>query len=529
MKATLSKVIHRDEERLKVQFVYNVDYKNKVHKIPGAKWSRTMKAWHLEFTMNSIEQLRAVFTELNYGDDETKALGEKKDRIFLTGDILTSIEEGYIYLKMPEGDIAGAGFLRKFELSCHINQSCYWKIKSTKDTREAIYNHFGSRLKEHSFLVTEINLHQQKLRNKNKAQCIVNGKTACLITHFDRGFIQFIKTLPYRRWDNKNMWWTFSYSEVVLNRLKDYCKECNIELEVEINGSKESIKGRGYRKDDPNFRPCPEEMVEKLKTKRYSESTISQYCSIFEDFINYHRKVALESLGTKEIKEYIGYLVQKRNISASYQNQAVNAIKFYYEKVLGGPRRYIELDRPKPERKLPDVLSKEEIKSMISTIRNYKQKCAVLLLYSAGLRRGELLRLQVSDIDPKTMRIHVRAAKGKKDRYAQLSVTMWEMLQEYIKLYEPANYLFEGVNEKYSGTSIGVVVKKAANEAGIKKKVTPHTLRHSYATHLLEAGTDTRFIQVLLGHESSRTTEIYTHITQRGLENVKNPLDNMEI
>ncbi len=169
-----------------------------------------------------------------------------------------------------------------------------------------------------------------------------------------------------------------------------------------------------------------------------------------------------------------------------------------------------------------------EIQTLISAVRNIKHKCIVSLLYSAGLRREELLNLRLKDIDSKRMRIVVRDAKGNKDRLTILSNNVLADLREYYKTWQPRNYLFEGpVGDKYSATSVAAVVKQAAKAARINKNVTPHTLRHSFATHLLEAGTDLRYIQVLLGHKSSKTTERYTHVADFYFGNIKSPLDDL--
>lgn len=267
--------------------------------------------------------------------------------------------------------------------------------------------------------------------------------------------------------------------------------------------------------------------TELLIQKRYSRNTQDIYCSYFKDFLIYFKNKNLENLSKEQINNYILNLIQTKNISISQQNQRINAIKFYYEKVLGREKEYYELYRPNKEHKLPKVLSKNEVKNILSSCNNIKHKCILMLIYSAGLRRSELLNLKLSDIDSERMVVIIREAKEKKDRISLLSEKILGFLREYYKKYRPKQYLFEGQGGgKYSPTSVANILRKAAIKAGIRKNVTPHMLRHSFATHLLEQGTDLRYIQELLGHKSSKTTEIYTHVSKRAIDKIKNPIDD---
>lgn len=264
-----------------------------------------------------------------------------------------------------------------------------------------------------------------------------------------------------------------------------------------------------------------------LIQKRYSQNTQNIYYSYFKDFCNYFQNENLENITTDQINSYILDHIKSKNISISQQNQRINAIKFYYEKVLGREKQYYELHRPKKEHKLPKVLSKTEVKRIFDVTKNLKHKCILMLLYSAGLRRSELLNLDPTDIDSKRMIIRINGSKGKKDRISLLSDNLLNLLRQYYKEYRPQKYLFEGQNGgKYSPTSVANILKNVAIKAGIRKNVTPHMLRHSFATHLLEQGTDLRYIQELLGHNSSKTTEIYTHVSKKAIDKIKNPIDD---
>ncbi|MFT6828235.1 MAG: integrase/recombinase XerD [Cyclobacteriaceae bacterium] len=276
---------------------------------------------------------------------------------------------------------------------------------------------------------------------------------------------------------------------------------------------------------DEGYKECPREYLQKLQLKRYANNTIRTYVSCFEKFINHFPDIEIPSLDENQIREYLSFL-HKKKLSNAYINQSVNAIKFYYEIVYNMPNRFYELERPIKEHKLPKVLSKEEVLAIINHTNNIKHRCIVALLYSAGLRRGELINLKITDIDSKRMVITVNGAKGNKDRLTLLSTTVLKDLRVYFKEWKPQKYLFEGPEGAlYSPTSIAKIISQSAKKAKIQKSVTPHMLRHSFATHLLENGTDLRSIQSLLGHNSLKTTEIYTHVALNSFNKIKNLLD----
>jgi len=294
-----------------------------------------------------------------------------------------------------------------------------------------------------------------------------------------------------------------------------------------VNTSNKTVDVQWFRDriTVPEYRLCPEEYLIKLELKRYANSTIKTYVTYFEMFINYYKDRALKTLDESDIRAFLQFLIHK-GVSNSYLNQVINSIKFYYEVVLGMPNRFYEIERPRKEHKLPKVISKEEVIAIIEHTNNLKHRCIVQLLYGSGLRRSELLNLKLNDIDSKRMLIRVEVAKGNKDRLTLLSKNALKDLRMYFKEWKPKEFLFEGrKGGKYSPESVVQIVKQAANKAGIKQNVSPHTLRHSFATHLLESNVDLRQIQVLLGHGSSKTTEIYTHVATNTFKTIKNPLD----
>jgi integrase/recombinase XerD len=265
---------------------------------------------------------------------------------------------------------------------------------------------------------------------------------------------------------------------------------------------------------------------EALLLKNYSSHTLKTYVHMFSRFLEYIKPLPLHRVTEKHIINYHIWLVTECKVSASYQNQSINAIKFYLEKVLRYPAVMYELPRPKKQKTLPRILSVEEVSKLITATRNIKHKAILSLIYGAGLRISECIQMQITDIDSTNMRIWVRNGKGKKDRITLLSQDLLVLLRDYYKVYRPKQWLFEGpTGGQYSTSSIRQVFNRAKIKARINAKATVHTLRHSFATHLLENGVNLRYIQQLLGHSSSKTTEIYTHVSQTHLTNITSPFD----
>jgi|TARA_B110000438_G_scaffold300071_1_gene351622 site-specific recombinase XerD len=268
---------------------------------------------------------------------------------------------------------------------------------------------------------------------------------------------------------------------------------------------------------------------QRLIIRRYSPSTVSTYLNCLKHFFQFFEAKKTENLTKEELLLYIESLVNK-GYSKSTQNQYINAIKFYYEKYLNREKEYYYIDRPIKDKKLPVVLSKEEVQLIFNQLHNLKHKTILVLIYSCGLRISELINLKINDIDNKRMLIQIRNSKGNKDRQVKLADQILILLRKYFITYQPKQYLINGLNgHKYSSASIQKIIKRAAHKARISKNVTPHTLRHSFATHLLEDGIDIRYIQTILGHNNIQTTQIYTHVSSKHLKNIKNPTDDMNI
>jgi integrase/recombinase XerD len=266
-----------------------------------------------------------------------------------------------------------------------------------------------------------------------------------------------------------------------------------------------------------------------LNSKRYSDSTIGTYIDALKIFLRYYAHKPIAEITNDDLIKFNNHYIMANHFSASYQNQVVNAVKLFFSKIENKKLNPELVHRPKRPKLLPNVLSKEEVKMILNAHGNIKHKAMLSLIYSCGLRRSELLNLKLSDIDSKRGLVIIKQSKGRKDRVAPLSDKILELLRDYYNVYKPQYWLFEGQDKtsQYDEKSLASVLKQALAKSGIQKPVSLHWLRHSYATHLLENGTDLRYIQEILGHSSSRTTEIYTHVSNKNIQRITSPFDNL--
>ncbi len=268
---------------------------------------------------------------------------------------------------------------------------------------------------------------------------------------------------------------------------------------------------------------------EELILRNYSHKTIKSYTGCLRAFVKHFNPVHPRNISNEEIRKYLLYLIKEKNWQASTINQMFNAIRFLYVELYKTPFIVGNIPRPQKEHKLPDVLNEDEVIKIFNSVNNLKHKTMLMLAYACGLRVGELVRIKIEDIDGSRELIHIRSAKGKRDRYTIFPASLREQLVNYWKTYKlgASGWLFPGenINKHLAERSIQAVLRRAVKSSKITKQVSMHTLRHSFATHLLEHGTDLRYIQELLGHKSVKTTEIYTHISSKALQKIRSPLD----
>ena len=269
-------------------------------------------------------------------------------------------------------------------------------------------------------------------------------------------------------------------------------------------------------------------MIREMRIRNYSPRSINTYVSVISHLAQ-HFNTSPEQLTVDQVKDYLHYKIKNRSCSVSLVNQTISALKILYQDILGMQWEDLKIKRPRKEKKLPVILSRQEVDAVISQIRNPKHKAMLAVVYSAGLRRQELVNLKVSDIDSARMFIRVNQGKGKKDRETLLAQNTLKLLRQYYILYKPSGLLFEGRPEgtPISFTSLSNILKKSLEKAGINKKASIHSLRHSFATHLLEQGTNIKIIQRLLGHHSIRTTMVYLQVASIDPKAVSSPFDNL--
>lgn len=366
-----------------------------------------------------------------------------------------------------------------------------------------------------------------------------NKQTRLLVIKFSykSSINTIIKKSNYAVWNSELRSFTLKPNRrILIEFIKAVSPKLKIQLHQQLSITDLEISRlllEQHYKKDRFFKSCPLEYLKYLHLKNYSKNTIITYHNFFLRFINSFKYANIEDVNyfeSPKINEYHNHMMEEKKYSPITINQSVSAIKLYFEKVLNRVLDLNEVVRPQKEKTLPKVWDAKQISKLFRQISNKKHKALLSLIYGGGLRIGEVLNLKISDISSATMRIRVVQGKGKKDRYTLLSKYSLEVLRAYVKEYKPVDYLFEGqLGDKYSNSSALMVLKSAIKKAGIPRIGGLHTLRHSFATHLLESGIDIRYIQELLGHSSSKTTEIYTHVSNKYLDTIKSPMDDVII
>ncbi len=358
----------------------------------------------------------------------------------------------------------------------------------------------------------------------------------CLAIKFKYDMVVFnlLKKINGGRWSKTHRAWLLDFSQ---NNVNEVCKLLNEGNSIIFKDELKEIEKPKTHKELPlsnELNELSDETQKKVKafenwmySKRYSSSTIGTYADALRTFLRFYASKPVSEINNDDVIIFNNEYILKNKFSASYQNQVVNGIKLFFRTVENKSINIESIHRPKKEKLLPNVLSKEEIKLILNAHSNIKHKAMLSLIYSCGLRCGELISLRLENVDSKRGLLLIKQSKGKKDRIVPLSLKILELLRIYYIACKPKVYLFEGqkTSEPYDERSLQNVLKQSLEKAKITKPVSLHWLRHSYATHLLENGTDLRYIQELLGHNSSKTTEIYTHVSTKHIQNITSPFD----
>ncbi|MGQ8871109.1 tyrosine-type recombinase/integrase [Paenibacillus sp. TSA_86.1] len=367
------------------------------------------------------------------------------------------------------------------------------------------------------------------MNNRTEASIILTKGSADTLhvqIPYNTVHIQRIRQVTGRRWETDAKRWIIPYSDASLQEFTKHFDALDVEISPELWVESEILRNWKLRGEHPKWKR--DELLQALKLRGYSRKTIKAYYNQIERFVASFPQIDTE-IHTSHVQTYCLSLLE-RGISHSSVNQTISAIRFYSKHVLHNPTA-IQFIRPKKQMKLPNVMSETEVTQLLKAVTNLKHKTILYLTYSAGLRVGEVVRLCYSDLDIERQTIIVRQGKGQKDRRTLLSHLAWEIVQRYITEYKTDRWLFPGQSSDRHLTerSVQKVFEEARQRAGIVKKCSIHALRHSFATHLLENGTDLRYIQELLGHTSAQTTQRYTHVSTKNIQRIQSPLDRMDM
>jgi integrase/recombinase XerD len=505
-KIILKRIFHRNEWRLAITFKYDEKLTAIVRSVNGVRWSQTNLCWYAGDNEATLKRILTLFREAADIDiSEIVSIAKESPPPIL---IVNHTEKKPVDKETSKGTDPYPFAEEKLSPSKNIQVV-------TKVVRHSEYDPV-------LFTINE-----------------PDGRLVIKFTgRYDPEWVKELKAFGRVYYDGSRMEWLLRWSKMAVDSLSDYFSSIGIEIIVkkaEIPVVLKDIRNeQGNEVRDRTIGKASMEGIDLLKSyleeKRYSKRTIESYLAHLELFFKYFHEKDPPDISDNDISRFIEDHIIKLGYSASYQNLIISSIKIFYS--LCGERmvNYESLERPRRSKALPKVFSKEEVKKILVSPRNNKHKLLLWMIYSCGLRRSEITNLRLTDLDRERGILNIREGKGKVDRIVPVSEKVWSRVDEYINCYNPKKYLFEGQSGgRYSVESVYNVFRQALKIAGIDREVGVHSLRHSYATHLHESGLDIRYIQELLGHKSSRTTEIYTHVSRRNLFAIRSPIEDIDI
>ncbi len=502
--------------RILISFNYDESLVALVRQLNGNHYSSTYKSWYADDNEETLKQILLVFRDK--ADIDISTLTQKPAKYVETGlsPVSTSTSKNLEDKQSKSAPDQRTGLtVNKPE-----NKDSETEIIPTRRIIEKA-------VERERFSPVEFRINEQ------------DGRLAIRFTgHYDGEWIEEIKSFGSFYYDKISKEFLLPWSVMTGDSLSDYFSSRDVEVIIIKSSPAEALKAaRRQMGDEIRSRDLGEKALEGLDLMRryldevrYSERTSESYLALLEVFFKYFHEKDPLTISMEEVSEFIHDFIVTNGYSSSYQNQMISSIKTFYR--ISG-RSHIDLqlfERPRKSRALPKVFSKEEVKRILNATRNTKHKLLLWIIYSCGLRRSEVTNIRLADLDRDRSVLHIKEGKGRVDRIVPVSGKVWDKLDEYIDGFHPGKYLFEGqAGGRYSVESVYRVFKQALQKAGIKKDVGVHSLRHSYATHLHESGLDIRYIQELLGHRSTRTTEIYTHVSRRNLVIIRSPIEDMDV
>jgi integrase/recombinase XerD len=504
-KIFLKRLFHRDMWRILISFKYDEELSGIIRQINGIRYSDTYKCWYADDNEETLKRILQVFRET--ADVDISELVQNREKSASK----IQEEKKEIFQSVLHADLAA------IESETDDDEA---EMIPTKKIIEKV-------VKRSRFSPLEFRINEQ------------DGRLAIRFTgHYDAEWIEEVKSYGKYIYDKFRKEFLVPWSVMTGDSLSDYFSSRGVEVKIIKSAPTQVLKSaRRETGDEIRSRNLGEKALDDLELMRryldevrYSNRTNESYLAVLELFFKYFHEKDPLTISIDEVSEFIYNFIVTNGYSSSYQNQIISAIKTFY-RISGRSNLDFQLiERPRRSRALPKVFSKEEVQRILNATRNTKHKLLLWIIYSCGLRRSEVTNIRMTDLDRDRSIVHIREGKGRVDRIVPVSKKVWEKLDEYIDGFHPGKYLFEGQSgERYSVESVYRVFKQALHRAGINKDVGVHSLRHSYATHLHESGLDIRYIQELLGHRSTRTTEIYTHVSRRNLVQVRSPIEDMDV
>ncbi len=569
---SIRKILIDGNFRIGIYFEYNDQIKQKVKDF-GARWNKALRCWHIDYTPEAYNEFRRVFPAHTVITDSASSKSSPAPGLKNNHDTAPTAESNS---EIPHpGDASGhnphkADDKNGFGVEYISTTGKYWVVKipykeqlskGLKAIKGVYWNgsykawmafrHVSVKQRVEALLGTQgllpDNYWTNTVPEKAEEKIVVEvhePDRRMMQVRLPRvsSVIQIVKRFAGSRYSKSQECYLLPSNPQVYENLVKIAADYSFAIEnklpdaylnkrytpsrrkVEMALTMEKVRNL----TPPAARDFVDAFTDLLLATNKSANTIKTYVHAFVSFLRFTGYRDPAGIERKEIVKYLGNMILQ-GFSPSAANNCVNALNIYYSEVLLIPHFELKLPRPKKEHRLPVIITQDECIAIFDNVSNPKHKMVLMLAYGTGLRRSELVNLKWEDILFDEYKIHVRSGKGKKDRMVMLPYSAVAALQSYRELYKSNLYVFEGQykGEPYSAQSVATVMQRAVQAAGLEKKATVHTLRHAFATHLLEAGTDLRFIQALLGHSSIKTTTIYTHLTKKGVDKIESPLDKL--